>query len=132
ALLRLKRAHPRVDARVINGVSADLTLRVERGELDAALVAEPATRLPAQLVWHRVSSEPLVLLTAAADHVGSLRAVLAQRPFIRINRLAWSGRLIDTVLKRFDLRVQDVMELDSLEAIRAMVARGFGVSVVPM
>lgn len=132
ALLRLKQAHPRVDVRVINGVSADLTLRVERGELDAALVAEPATRLASQLAWHRVLSEPLVLLTAAGDEVKSLRAVLAERPFIRISRLAWSGRLLDNVIKRFDLHVHDVMELDSLETIRAMVARGFGVSVLPM
>jgi len=64
--------------------------------------------------------------------VKSLRAVLAERPFIRISRLAWSGRLLDNVIKRFDLHVHDVMELDSLETIRAMVARGFGVSVLPM
>lgn len=132
ALLRLKQAHPRIDVRVVNGVSADLTLRVERGELDAALVAEPATRLPAQLSWHRVVSEPLVLLTAADDPVTSLRGVLAERPFIRVSRLAWSGRMLDNVIKRFDLRVHDVMELDSLDTIRAMVARGFGVSVLPM
>lgn len=131
-LLLLKKRHPDTDVRVINGVSSELTAKVERGELDAALVAEPPARLAANLIWHPVLSEPLVLFTPRRARVTNLRQILAEQPFIRINRLSWTGQLIEHTLRRHDIKVNDVMELDSLETIRQMVARGFGVSILPL
>lgn len=132
ALLRLKRTYPRVDVRVVNGVSSELTVKVEHGELDAALVAESPTRLGANLAWQPILREPLVLFTPSRTNVANLRQLLAERPFIRVNRLSWTGRLVDSVLKSHGHKVNDVMELDSLETIREMVARGLGVSVLPL
>lgn len=132
ALLRLKQSYPRIDVRVVNGVSSELTIKVEHGELDAALVAEPPTKLGANLGWHPILREPLVLFTPVRTSVASLRQLLAERPFIRVNRLSWTGRQVDSTLKDHGIRVNDVMELDSLETIREMVARGFGVSILPL
>ena len=132
ALLRLRRSFPRIDVRVVNGVSRELTAKVEEGELDAALVAEPPAKLGRNLAWHPLLREPLVLLAASRAHVTSLRALLAQTAFIRVNRLSWTGRLVDATLRGHGIKVNDVMELDSLETIREMVARGFGVSILPL
>jgi len=132
ALLHLKKTHPRIDVRVVNGVSSELTMKVEHGELDAALVAEPPSRLPANLVWHPILKEPLILFTPARENVTGLRQVLAERPYIRINRLSWTGRQVDGTLRKHGIKVNDVMELDSLETIREMVGRGFGVSILPL
>jgi DNA-binding transcriptional LysR family regulator len=132
ALLRLKRSYPRIDVRVVNGVSSELTMKVEHGELDAALVAEPPTKLGANLGWHPILREPLVLFTPSRMTVTSLRELLAEQPFIRVNRLSWTGRQVDAILKSHAIRVNDAMELDSLETIREMVARGLGVSILPL
>jgi len=132
ALLRLKQSYPRIDVRVVNGVSSELTSKVEHGELDAALVTEPPTKLGANLAWRPILREPLVLFTPARMKVASLRELLAEHPFIRVNRLSWTGRQVDAILKTHGIRVNDAMELDSLETIREMVARGLGVSILPL
>jgi DNA-binding transcriptional LysR family regulator len=132
ALLRLKQGYPRIEVRVVNGVSSELAIKVEHGELDAALVAEPPTKLGANLRWQPILREPLVLFTQSQTHVSSVRQILSERPFIRVNRLSWTGRQVDITLKTYGIKVNDAMELDSLETIREMVARGLGVSILPL
>jgi DNA-binding transcriptional LysR family regulator len=56
---------------------------------------------------------------------------LAAHPFIRDARQAWVGRGIETFMKRRRFSVREVMVLDTLEAIRAMVHHGLGVSIMP-
>ena len=90
ALLRLKQSYPRIDVRVVNGVSSELTVKVEHGELDAALVAEPPTRLGANLAWQPILREPLVLFTPSRTKVASLRALHAGCPVHRGNRGFWA------------------------------------------
>jgi DNA-binding transcriptional LysR family regulator len=132
ALLELRSRHPAVVVRVVTGVSSELTAKVERGDIDAALVAEPPGRLSRTLSWQPVFAEPLVLLTPRDLEVKALRETLAETPFIGINKIAWTGRLIQSLLRRHRVRVNEVMELDSIETIRGMVARGFGVSILPL
>jgi DNA-binding transcriptional LysR family regulator len=130
-LLALKADHPRVQVRVIGGLSAELTAQVDRGELDAALVTEPTGRLPAGLEWKICSSEPLMVIAPLDAAEGGERELLEGHPFIRFNRRAWAGRLIDDSLRQRGIKIVEAMELDSLEAISLMVSKGLGVSVVP-
>lgn len=58
--------------------------------------------------------------------------MLAAHPFIGISRSSWTGQLIHALLRRHRLKLNEAMELDSLETIAAMVARGFGVSIMPL
>ena len=62
-----------------------------------------------------------------ADPLRTLR----EAPFIRFDRDTWTGLLVKDVLNRCDVRVHDAMELNSVEAILAIVRQGFGVSIVP-
>jgi len=72
------------------------------------------------------------MVIAPKGTVGSTdRELLNAGPFIRFQRFAWAGRLIDTNLKDRGIRVNTGMEIDSLEAISSMVKHGLGVSVVP-
>ncbi len=132
ALLRMRQRNPRVAVRVATGVSSDLVRRVERGELDAAIVAEPPFKLARGLVWHPIVAEPLVLLVSSRTQVTTLADVLQRSTFIGISRQSWTGQLVHAMLRRHRLAVQETMELDSLETICAMVARGFGVSIMPL
>jgi len=56
---------------------------------------------------------------------------LREAPFIRFDRETWTGLLVRDVLTRCRVRVRDEMELNSVEAILAIVRQGFGVSIVP-
>ncbi len=59
-------------------------------------------------------------------------ALIAAHPFIWFNRKTWAGQHIERLLAARGLRPGTAMEVDSLEAIEAMVAHGLGVSVVPL
>jgi len=129
ALVALRASQPGLHIRVANGLSEELVGRVDDGELDGALVTEPS-RLANSLDWQPVAREPLVVI-APASLEGDDRSLLESLPFIRFQRYAWAGRLIDTQLRDRGIRVRTGMEMDSLEAISLMVSHGLGVSVVP-
>lgn len=131
-LLRLKRAHPRIEVRIISGPSELLAIKIESGELDVALVADPPSTLSSQLVWHPIAREPLALIAPARVKAANARRVLAELPYIRVTRQSWTGRLIDDVLRRNRITVNDIMELDSLQAAAEMVGSGLGVSIMPL
>ena len=134
ALWALKRAHPALEVTLFAGQSADFMLRVERGELDAAVVTQPPLRLPATLVWTPLYREPMVLIVPARPHFAlpeSPLQMLAQCPFMRFDRHAWTGHLVDEALAQCRAKVVQGLELNSVEAIVELVRQGFGISIVP-
>ena len=130
ALGAIRAQHPDLRIRVSSGLSADLVGRVHKGELDAAVVTEPS-QVQTGLSWHMYAEEPLLVIAPKGTKGSTDRELLAAGPFIRFQRFAWAGRLIDTHLKDRGIKVHTGMEIDSLEAIALMVAHGLGVSVVP-
>lgn len=128
-LARLTARAPELQIRIESGLSGELTRRVVSGALDAALVTEAAA-LPRGLLAHPVLEEALVV-AAPAGTPGTAVELLQTHPFIRFNRRAGVGRLIDAALRQRRISVRETMELDSIEAILAMVANGLGVAVVP-
>jgi DNA-binding transcriptional LysR family regulator len=60
-----------------------------------------------------------------------IKQLLTDSDFIRYERLSHGGNLVDRYLKRLRLKVRDVVELDSIEAIAIMVSQGSGVAIVP-
>jgi len=57
--------------------------------------------------------------------------MLEAAPFMRFERSTWTGILVQDVLKRCGVQVNEAMELNSIEAIIALVRQGFGISIVP-
>lgn len=130
AISGLSAAYPLLHIKVVPDLSAGLLPQVDRGQLDAAIVSEP--QYPAgALAWTPFATEPLILLAAMDTPEGDPEALLGELPFIRFNRQAWVGRLIDDWLQTRRIHVREVMELDTLEAISTMVFHGLGVGVVP-
>jgi DNA-binding transcriptional LysR family regulator len=132
ALMLLRESHPGIIVHVCNGVSNELMHKVEQGELDAAVVSQPPFRLGKNLGWHTLVAEPLALVTPANTRLTGLAETLANNPFIGISHNSWTGQLTRSLFRRHRLKVNEVMELNSLEAIAAMVARGFGISILPL
>lgn len=135
ALWALKREHPRLEVRLFAGLSSDFAHKVERGELDAAVVTQPPQRLPPGLVWSPLYTEPMVLVVPQRPHFALPAApldILTRSPFLRFDRHTWTGELVDQALAQCEASgVRDELELNSVEAIIALVRQGFGVSIVP-
>jgi DNA-binding transcriptional LysR family regulator len=123
-------AYPLLRFRIVPDLSADLMDQVDRGALDGAVISEP-DRLPPNLDFTAVASEPLVLLASGEVNGDDPEAILTEHPFIRFTRRAWIGRDVEAWLRKRRLEVREIMELDRPEAIAAMVHHGLGVSIVP-
>jgi len=130
ALTQLKMLHPSIRVRIVPGLSNQLLLQIERGQIHAAVISKPEL-LPKPLSFSKIATEDLVLL--AAESAEDLPAIelLQSQPFIRFNRDAVVGRQIEAWLQNNGIVVNDVMELEGLEAISSMVAAGLGISIVP-
>ena len=130
ALSRLRTSYPAIRVRVVPGLSNRLLLDLDRRQLDAAIISRPDV-LPPSLRFARVATEELVLLVGRDVADAPPETLLRSQPFIRFNRDAVVGRMIEAWLQRRGIRVTDTMELEGLEAISSMVASGLGISIVP-
>jgi DNA-binding transcriptional LysR family regulator len=131
ALKAMAAAHPRLQIRVVHGLSPAFAEQLQHGDINAAIVSEPA-QLPETLRWRAFATEP-VMVIAPPDARGDDAADLLRRlPYIRFNRRFWVSRVIEDRLRAGALAPREIMELDSLEAIFLMVHHGLGASIVPV
>jgi DNA-binding transcriptional LysR family regulator len=131
AVQRFRTELPGWRIRLVPGVSLNLLGQVDAGELDMAVIIRPPFALPSELEWRTLASEPFVLLAPAALAGTPWRTLLKREPFIRYDRISFGGRLVERFLRRARLTVHDVVELDEIQGIVQMVARGIGVALVP-
>ena len=129
ALAELRRTHPDLQLDIRTGLSSELANLVRSGDLDAALVTAPDLP-PEGLELRTISEEPLVVIAPEGTD-GDDTAIVTAHPFIWFSRKTWAGQQIERRLLDRGLRVRPAMEIDSLEAIEALVRHGLGVSVVP-
>jgi DNA-binding transcriptional LysR family regulator len=127
----LRRSLPQVDLHITPGVSPELLTAVEDGRLDAAIIVQPAHTLADGLEWVPMRRERFVLIAPQRLKNKPIKQLLTDSDFIRYERLSHGGNLVDRYLKRLRLKVRDVVELDSIEAIAIMVSQGSGVAIVP-
>jgi len=130
-LIPFTRTYPRIDVRIVRDTSAGLYPKLLSGEIDAAITSQPPFAIPKTCEWHVLREEPFVVLTPASLKARNAHEVLAQEPFIRLDRKVFAGRLIDDYLRKVGIRPKDRYELDGLELIAVMVDRGLGVSLLP-
>lgn len=130
SLALLKTTYPDLSWRIRPGLTATLLTDIERGSLDVALVTKPPL-LPVGMVFRELTVEPMRLIAAQDEAEDDPIALLRGRPFIRFNRNAVVGMLIDNWISSKRIRVRETMELDSPEAIASMVHANLGVSIMP-
>jgi DNA-binding transcriptional LysR family regulator len=130
AISLLRRRYERLRVLVRPGLTLSLLPQIERGTIDAAIVTRP-DMLPGNVAWAHIADEPLRLLAAPQTGSDDPFALLASEPFIRFNRGAVVGRMIEGWLQKKGVRVAETMELDGLDAIASMVLAELGVSIAP-
>lgn len=130
AMAVLKASFPQLGLHIRPGLTGALLADIERGNLDAAIVSKPHL-MPAGVRFRELTEEPMQLIAAIEEPEDDPITLLRQKPFIRFNRNAVVGTLIDNWILSKRIRVIETMELDSPEAITSMVHANLGVSIVP-
>lgn len=131
ALPRFRALAPRVELKLVPGVSLNLLSQVDAGELDLALLIKPPFELPKELLQIDLAREPFVLIAPLAVEGDDPLRLLAEQPFVRYDRTSFGGRRVTRFLREQRLEVRQALELDELEAIVRMVECGLGVALVP-
>jgi DNA-binding transcriptional LysR family regulator len=131
ALSVLRISYPKIKIFVRVGFSPELLVNVRRGEIDAAIIGKPKDIVD-ELYWRPIVSERLTVIAPKTTKQKYDKEVLQRLPFIRFDRRTLIGQLIDAKLRSRKVSVNDIMELNSLEACSVMVSQGLGASVVPI
>lgn len=130
ALVNLRVSLPKLHIKLTSDLSNSLVNQVERGAIDVAIISEPPYERPG-LRWYEFDSEPLILIAPIESEANTAEELLANYPFIRFNKNAWVGQIIQNYLEQKNIIVEETMELSSLESVTTMVYHGLGVSIVP-
>lgn len=130
AMAALKSRCPEIGLHIRPGLTATLFAEIERNNLDAAIATKPHL-MPTGVAFREIAVEPMQLVAAMEEPGDDPVALLKTRPFIRFDRTAVVGALIENWLLSKRIQVNEMMELDSPEAIASMVHANLGVSIVP-
>jgi DNA-binding transcriptional LysR family regulator len=131
-LNELKQNYPELEIKLIAGLSSNFLDQVIEGSLDAAIVTESPFALPQNVQWTELYKEPMILIYPSAPKSKKGSSVADKPlPFIRFERNTWTGHLVDQTIRANKLKIQDGMELNSVEAIIELVRQGLGYSIVP-
>lgn len=129
AIVQMRAEYRDLRIKVRVGNSDVLMQDVDAGRIDAAMVAEH--HLPPSLRWRAFLNEPLFVVAPPGTPPGSAEELLTRLPFVRFRADVPLARIIDQELARLNLPLNETAEVDTIASITAMVANGFGVSVVP-
>lgn len=127
----LRERAPQLDVQITQGVSYDLLGDVGAGRLAVAFIIKPPFELSQDFRCETVMREPYVLIVPSSLQQGNIFEILATQPFIRYNHASFGGYDVQKFLKQQDIIVNEVLELDDLEAIVQFVKHGMGVALVP-
>ncbi len=115
--------------------SADVSEAIDLlhdGHADLVLSLEPGPEAGVEFV--PLFSDELMFLVSAqhpwavARHV--VREQIPTQPYILYSRSSYTSRLVETYFRHEEMVLLTMMEVGSMSAIREMVARGLGVSIL--
>lgn len=131
AIKSLRKSYRHLQVRVSSNLTSELITQVLGGRLDGALITM-SDDLDSQLITRHILAEPLMVIAAKDQDGKSQTELLRQNSFISFNRRAEVSRMIELELKRMQIDVDVIMELDTLEIFQTMVFEGLGVGILPM
>ncbi|MFG1402570.1 LysR family transcriptional regulator [Xanthobacter sediminis] len=132
ALDALTRTAPGLKLQLVPGSSLQLYEQLAHGALDAAVLVAPPFALPKGLAARLLRTEPLVLLSREPVAREEVEVAIGAGPFIRYDPASWGGRLAADYMKARGLFPEVRCDLDALETIALLVARGMGHALVPL
>lgn len=122
---------PNVLVQVVPGISLDLLDRIDSGELVLAIIIRPSFGIPQAMSWKTLFNERFVLAAPASWAIDNVHDALSTLPFLRYNRASFGGRQVDRYLQEQGISTLDRVEIDDISTLLALVADGFGITIVP-
>jgi DNA-binding transcriptional LysR family regulator len=134
-LLQFGRIHPGVEVQVREGTATEMVERLRRDEIDAAIAMLERDEIPDFLAGERLGEERLVLAAAPGDPLAKRARVrfaeLEDRSFVAFRPGAAVRGAVDRALADAGVAPRIAFETNDLSMMRAVVARGLGVCIVP-
>lgn len=132
-LKKFRSLYKNVDLRITTG-EADVLLRLLRtGQVDLALLTLPI--VAADLEVRPVLKEEMVVVTSRNHPLTRTRAIeskgLRRYPFVLFESGSNTRKVLDEFFLEEQIPVNVVMETENVEIIKAMVASGLGVTLLP-
>ena len=130
---QLKRAHPKLDVRMMVATAGRSVEEIRAGHVDAGLLTLPVDE--ADLVTLPVLREELLLVTMPGHPLAKRKKITAQdlagEPFVLFEAGSGTRRVIDRFFLSENVEPNVVMDTENVEIIKAMVKTGLGISIVP-
>ena len=129
-----QRLHPDVEIKIAAGDQQRTLRRLRSGRADLGLLTLPVEE--AGLTSVAVLREELILIMPVGHELESARhpvdpAALVGQPFILFEPGSNTRRAIDDFFVREQVKPRIVSETENVEIMKAMVANGLGISIVP-
>ena len=128
-LARYHHAYPGVRLDLVTGTTGALVDKVQREELEAALVSEPFNA--ANLETQQAFIEELVLITPKGHAPIQTPRDIDERSILAFPSGCSYRRTLEAWLGRSNVLAERVMEYSSYHAITACVAAGAGIAIMP-
>lgn len=123
--------HPGLAVRVIQGDSGELLDHLKAGRLDGAALIRPTSGGSSRLDWQDLERQPFVFVAPPDSSETTAEALIARYDWIQFDTSLTSGRTAASHLHRLSPGTRPRFELESIEAVLAMVSAGLGVSIIP-
>jgi DNA-binding transcriptional LysR family regulator len=135
ALAGFHARHPGIELALTEELSVSLARRLQRDEIDLAFVSAIPHRMRAGLEMHRLAGEPLRVVVSAQHRLAGRESVrlreLAAEPFISFPTGATIRETITAAALDAGFSPQIPFQSNDASRIRALVAHGLGVAVLP-
>lgn len=129
---RFRERYPKIAVRLVAGNSAQLLSKLDRFEIDFAVIAETP---PPQTYHARLLRDDAISAFTAATHPFAKRTEISfaeflQQPVILREEGSVTRTLLLEEIARRSLPLANVMEIESREAAREAVAGGMGIGII--
>jgi DNA-binding transcriptional LysR family regulator len=132
-LKKYRNLYKQIDLRVVSGNSQEIEAMLRSHEVDLALMTLPILAEDLQVL--PVLKEEMVVVTAPGHPLSRKRSVepaqLGKVPWIVYEAGSNTRKAIDTFFLEEQIPMQIAMETENVEIIKAMVAAGLGVTIIP-
>ncbi|WP_151745521.1 LysR family transcriptional regulator [Acinetobacter calcoaceticus] len=122
---------PKAKIKLIPGVSFNLFHQLGKNEIDLAIIIKPNFEVSDDYCHYTLKKEPILLITPIDIHEKHPVEILKNNPFIRYDYSSFGGKVVANYLNRNQIKTNDIIEVDEIEAIIRMVEKNLGVALIP-
>lgn len=132
-LREYRRAHPRVDIRLVTGSTPRIVRELRTGTADVALLTLPIDE--PDLTTMPVMREELLIVMRPDHPLAAKKRVVpsdvVRQPFVLFEPGSNSRRMIDAFFTTAQIEPRIVLETENVEILKALVRTGMGLTIIP-